>query len=252
MLEEMFDDQSRAIIDPPTGDHPLAVDACLVTFSHVILKDAISRYDAKKIGFLPFVTEDLNFYLIEYAGKRFAIFRTYTGAPACVGTIEESISLISTRNYLVFGTAGCLDKSLTQGKIIIPNESYRDEGTSHHYQPTSSYIKIKNADKLAQFMADHSYPYVLGRNWTTDAFYRETVNRFAKRKDEGCISVDMECAALQALCDFRNFNFYTFFFSDDLLDAPEWDQRRTPGKHTDIRHDTRYLDIALEFVSTLD
>lgn len=39
-------------------------------------------------------------------------------------------------------------------------------------------------------------PYVLGRNWTTDSFYRETENNLAKRKADGCISVEMECSAM--------------------------------------------------------
>lgn len=27
-------------------------------------------------------------------------------------------------------------------------------------------------------------------------------------KEDGCISVEMECSALQAMCDFRGLNFY--------------------------------------------
>lgn len=39
----------------------------------------------------------------------------------------------------------------------------------------------------------------------------------------------MECTALQAMCDFRGVELYTFFTSGDLLDAPEWDTRRKKG-----------------------
>lgn len=39
----------------------------------------------------------------------------------------------------------------------------------------------------------------------------------------------MECATLQAMCDFRGLELYTFFTSGDLLDAPEWDIRRKEG-----------------------
>lgn len=38
------------------------------------------------------------------------------------------------------------------------------------------------------------------------------VCNFEKHKADGCISVEMECAALQAMCDFRELNLYTFFY----------------------------------------
>lgn len=56
----------------------------------------------------------------------------------------------------------------------------------------------------------------------------------------------MECAALQAMCDFRGLNFYTFFTGGDLLDAPEWDERRKAGELKGTQHDAGHFDIALE------
>ena len=85
-----------------------------------------------------------------------------------------------------------------------------------------------------------------GKTWTTDSFYRETVNNFQKHKADGCISVEMECAALQAMCDFRGLNLYTFFTSGDLLDAPKWDTRRKEGQTKGTQHDAGHFDIALE------
>ena len=89
-------------------------------------------------------------------------------------------------------------------------------------------------------------PYVLGKNWTTDSFYRETENNLAKRKADGCISVEMECSAMQAVCDFRGLQLYYFLTSGDLLDAPKWDQRHTEGEYAGTQHDTRHFDIAIE------
>lgn len=93
---------------------------------------------------------------------------------------------------------------------------------------------------------DTLIPYIKGKTWTTDAFYRETMNNFEKRRADGCISVEMECAALQAMCDFKGLNLYTFFTSGDLLDAPEWDTRRKEGETKGTQHDTGHFDIALE------
>ncbi len=56
----------------------------------------------------------------------------------------------------------------------------------------------------------------------------------------------MECAALQAMCDFRGLELYTFFTGGDLLDAPEWDARFVEGETKGTQHDTGHFDIALE------
>ncbi len=41
-------------------------------------------------------------------------------------------------------------------------------------------------------------------------------------KPMAAFSVEMECAAVQAVCDYRKLNAYFFFTCGDLLDAPKW------------------------------
>ena len=47
-----------------------------------------------------------------------------------------------------------------------------------------------------------------------------------KRKDEGCIVVDMECASIMAVGQFRNIPVYQFLYGDDTLDGTKWDKRK--------------------------
>ena len=129
---------------------------------------------------------------------------------------------------------------------MIPTAAYRDEGTSYHYAPASDYITVKNSDIVAAFMEEAGLPYALGKTWTTDAVHRETRGNFEKRKSEGCISVEMECAAVQAMCDFRGLNAYFFFTCGDLLDAPKWDQRKEKNQKKGTQHDPGHFEIALE------
>ena len=246
MITDSFDNQSKAIINPSVNENAPKVDACILTFSNVIEEFVLKNYACRQIASFKFATGTTPIYQIDYKGKSFAFYKTYVGAPSCVGSVEDTLSAIKTDKYIVFGGAGCLNKEIAHGKVMIPTEAYRDEGTSYHYAPAADYITIKNADVVAKFMEENGLPYVKGRNWTTDAMYRETVNNFQKRKAEGCISVDMECSALQAMCDFRGLNFFTFFTSGDLLDAPEWDQRHKAGEYQGTQHDVGHFDIALE------
>lgn len=245
MITDSFDDRSKAIIEPFVNENAPEVDACIVTFSYKIERAVLQKYNCTQIGEFHSVSHPTPVYLLEHNGRRFAFFKTIVGAPACVGTIEDSLAVIKTKKYIVFGGAGCLDKEIAHGKVMVPTAAYRDEGTSYHYAPPSDYIEITNCDVVCAFMYENKIPYVLGRTWTTDAFYRETENNFKKRKADGCISVDMECAALQAMCDYRELEFYTFFTSADLLDAPEWDKRHEDGDVSGTEHDAGHFDIAL-------
>ena len=75
------------------------------------------------------------------------------------------------------------------------------------------------------------------------------VNYIDKRKKDGCISVEMECSTLEALCDFRNLNLYIFFTSGDLLDAPKWDRRHKDNDLFGTQHDINHFDIAIELAN---
>ena len=250
MIIDSFDNQSEAIINPKIVDGLPKFDACIVTFSNHIEDYVVQNYGAQKISSFRFVTGETPIYKLTYQEKKFAFFKTYVGAPACVGSIEDTLAKISTTKYIVFGGAGCLNKEIARGKIMVPTAAYRDEGTSYHYVPANDYITIKNAHVVEQFMQEHNIQHVVGKGWSTDSFYRETRNNFTKRKNDGCISVDMECSAIQAMCDFRKLDFYTFFSSGDLLDAPEWDDRKfNKSEVKGSQHDPILFEIAIRLAN---
>ena len=245
MITDSFDDRSPAKINLKKNENAIHVDAVIYTFSQEIEKYVIAHYECEKVGEYAMACGATSVYLLRHHGKRFGFFRTWVGAPACIGPIEELSTVLYTDKIIHYGGAGCLDKEIARGRIMIPTEAYRDEGTSYHYAPASDYIRIKNYDIVKAFMEENRIPYVLGKTWTTDAFYRETVNNFEKRKADGCISVEMEGAAVQAVCDFRGLEVYMFFTSGDLLDAPEWTNRTVEGQIEHTQHDPGHFNIAL-------
>ena len=245
MITESFDDKSPAKINVTKNENAVRVDAVIFTFSREIEKYVISHYDCEKVGEFLMACGGTDVYLLRHHGQTFGFYRTWVGAPACVAPIEEMSTVLETDKIIHFGGAGCLNKEIARGRVMIPTEAYRDEGTSYHYAPASDYITIKNSGVVRAFMEEHRIPYVLGKTWTTDAFYRETVNGFEKHKADGCVSVEMEGSAVQAVCDFRGLEVYMFFTGGDLLDAPEWTDRRVEGQVEHTQHDPGHFDIAL-------
>ena len=245
MITDSFDKASPAIISPKTKENRPKEDVCIITFSHEIERYAVEHYAEEEIASLVCATGRTPVYSFRRNGKRIAFYLTYVGAPITVGLAEDAAALLDCRKFILFGGAGCLNKEIAHGRVMIPAAAYRDEGTSYHYAPASDYIPVKNAGIVAGCMEKNGIPYVLGKTWTTDAYYRETRSSFEKRKAEGCISVEMECAGLQAMCDFRGLELYAFFTSGDLLDAPKWNQRHEKGEKTGTQHDVGHFDIAL-------
>lgn len=247
MIINTFDDKTEAIISPENiyGKKEKICDICIVTFSYSVIDNILRTFKCEKIAEMGSANGIIPFYKLNYKGKEIAFYMSMissTGAGTC---IEEAHCLIGAEKYIMFGSCGCLDQEITAGKVIVPTEAYRDEGFSYHYAPASNYIKIKNANIVAEVLKDMGIPNVKGKVWTTDSIYRETKGNMEKRKEEGCIAVEMECAGVQAVCDFRGLEYYDFLFSGDLLDSQEWDTRILGGDE-ERKHQLKNFYIALE------
>ena len=67
---------------------------------------------------------------------------------------------------------------------------------------------------------------MVGKTWTTDAFYRETPAKVKRRKAEGCISVEMEASAFFAVAQFRGVQFAQILYAGDDVSGDKWDSRQ--------------------------
>lgn len=75
----------------------------------------------------------------------------------------------------------------------------------------------------------------------TDGLYRETRAKVARRRDQGCLTVEMEAAALFAVAAFRGATYAQMLYAGDDLSAEEWDHRGW-DRHTSVRE--RLLELA--------
>jgi len=207
----------KGIIEPEARD--LGTDTAITTFSDHLFNELTGKYGAEKICVLPGGVE-VPVYRITAGGKSIAVYKSPVGAPAAVGALEEVVAG-SVKNVVAFGICGALADIPTRN-LVVPTRAYRDEGTSYHYVPASEYIELSNSCVVDEHLRSVGLPHVTGGVWTTDGFYRETRKRADHMRAQGCIAVDMESAALQAACDFRGKNFYTFFITADSLAGDEW------------------------------
>lgn len=243
-----FDNQTEEIIKPwevikKVENFP---DTVIVTFSAKIFNLFLNLENVEKISSLSCGFAQIPIYKICYAGKTFAVYTTMMGDAASAALMEEVIAK-GGKKFLFFGSCGVLDKNIIAGHLVVPTAAYRDEGTSYHYMEASEYIEIITANRLSEIFSELKYPYIKTKTWTTSAFYRETRQNMLKRKEEGYLVVEMECAALAAVARYRKVDFYQFLYSEDSIDNINWDSR-IMGKLTNddrIKYLTIAFDIAL-------
>lgn len=249
MITDSFDPKSEPLFTPGhfLGPQRHLCDICILTFSHVILKELQARFALREVGTLDSANGGRPVFVFEHDGMTLAAMLAGLGATIAGNHVIELNWITGATKFVMFGSAGSLNREATQGKYVIPTEAYRDEGMSYHYAPPSDYIAIKNADATAEMFDELRLPYVKGRVWTTDAFYRETKDLVAARQKEGCLAVEMELAGVEAVCDFYGFELYDFLVTGDVLDAPIYEN---DGLHS-ANHDLDKLDIAFEIAKRI-
>ena len=232
MLLTEFDHDKDAVINPDIVHKPVAnfPETVISVFSHHLFQKIVSLLEGQEIASTHDVDGIWPVYEVTYREHKFAMYKARLGAPACVGCFEDIIPMGAKRIILV-GNCGVLDRSIEDCGIIIPTRAIRDEGTSYHYAPAADYIDVngKYIDLFCRVLNDRGYSYVTGTTWTTDAFYRETRGKIDRRREMGAICVEMECAEMQAMCDFRGVDFFQFLYAGDNLDHSQWDPRSLSG-----------------------
>lgn len=250
---ERYSKEKVAIINP--SDFVKKIDGMpeigIACYSHVLFNEIVTKYHGEEIGSLNYTDMLKKIYKISYNNKQYAIFMMSVGAPAAATCIED-IHAMGCKKFIVFGNCGVLDKNIEDLAIIIPTNAIRDEGLSSHYLEYNKTIKLneKYGSLLKDILNQKNYSYIEGTTWTTDAFYRETKDKVADMKSLGAICVEMEAAALQAVCDFRNIDLITFFYAADNLDSDYWDKRSLLGKEK-IDDKILVMDLALELADRM-
>lgn len=223
-----YDPARNAIINPADTVPPVEGFPQLVvsTYSHLIIEHFLHKYDTHPLAVLRNSNGDIPVYKTRYKDTDFAVFMSPVGAPAAATAMEEVIAM-GGRRFVYFGACGVLINHLPAGHFVVPDSAVRDEGVSFHYLPSADEILLPESGVRAASQALDAVGiyYAIGKTWTTDAIYRETRDKVERRRQRGCIVVDMECAALAAVAQFRDVGFCQFFFAEDNLDAAEWEPR---------------------------
>ena len=228
-----FDPDRRAFVNPgwsiaEASDVPTSAVACF--FPGVIEKACADAQVHSRLVSLGKLFE------IVHDGTRLGVFFPGVGAPLAAAVLEHVIAM-GVRHVVACGAAGSLVPELTMGHVVVPDAAVRDEGTSYHYLPPAAEVRADphSVATAVAVLERAGVPFTVGKTWTTDGLYRETPGRVARRRAQGCLTVEMETAALLAVAAWRDVSFGQLLFAGDDLSGDEWDHRDFT-RAVDVQH----------------
>ena len=232
----------EAFIEPSKVVRPRDMpEHCVICFFGDVIEKVVAERGARVLVENRWEDGPHPVYEIAYKGHRLAFYHPGVGAAMAAGTLEEVIAF-GCRKFIVCGGCGVLERGMALGSLVVVSGAVRDEGVSYHYLPPTREVTAneRGVATLVETLRDQGLPYQVGKSWTTDAPYRETPDMITKRKEEGCLVVEMEAAALLAVSRFRDVVLGQVLYGGDDLSGAEWNNRDWQSK-AEIRENLFWL-----------
>ena len=241
-----FDDNPQAVLMPTHEGLDLKLPKkCIYAF----LEEEIDRYaqevEADCVGEFVSATKTYPVYVIDYKGEKVCLAQAPVGSAPAAQFMDWLIGY-GVEKIISTGTCGVL-ANIEENAFLVPIRALRDEGASYHYAAPSCYmdVHVEAVSAIEQVLEQLGIPYEEVMTWSTDGFYRETAEKVAYRKEEGCAVVEMECSALAAVAQLRGVVWGELLFTaDSLEDLENYDSRDWGSEAFD-----KALELCLEIVS---
>ena len=227
-----YDSTHNAFIEPSKVIRSRNMpEYCVICFFREVLDKVIAEQHARMLVENCWEDGPHPVYEILYQDQRLAFFHPGVGAAMSASLLEEVIAF-GCRKFIACGGCGVLEKDIAVGSLIVVSGAIRDEGVSYHYLPPGREVPANEAavNALTSTLGRRAVPYRVGKTWTTDAPYRETPDKIARRKAEGCIAVEMESAGILAVARFRDVILGQVLYAGDDLSGAKWDDRLWQSK----------------------
>jgi uridine phosphorylase len=166
---------------------------------------------------------DCRFQKGSWQGQPLTVVAPAVGAPYAVIVMENLIAR-GARLFLALGWCGALLPQVKMGGLVLPTTARAGEGTSRYYGREGDWARPHPGlcGKLRAQIGQAGVPWHAGPVWTTDAFYRETVDLVRHCQKEDILGIEMEMAALFAVGAFRQVPVAGLLVVSDELSSLEW------------------------------
>ena len=139
--------------------------------------------------------------------------------------IVETLNVWGVEQILFVGWCGAVSGRIKSGDIIVPDSAMVDEGTSGHYCDPSCRVALPARPLVHQVrlaLQHHGASFHDGSVWTTDAIFRETVEKVKTYQTKGALAVEMELSAIFTVSGFREMEAAGLLVVSDEVSDYTW------------------------------
>lgn len=221
-------------------------EKCILGFFPTLYRYIEQKYTVQKVDF---INKRYPYFLFSRNGIQLAFLCPGMGAPLAGAQLDETIAL-GAEIIIFFGPCGVIDSGVSLDSVILLNGAVSDEGTSRHYPISSKIIQpdVQLSASLEANFISHGIPVITGRTWTTDAPYRETLNKIQSMRQKGCVCVDMESSALLTIARFYKKKIAGFLIPGDRMINDNWEPFMPQARKSYLKS-SHLLERALEATS---
>jgi purine-nucleoside phosphorylase len=167
----------------------------------------------------------------------------FMGSPYAVMLLETLIAA-GAEKIILIGWCGSIAKNVKIGDIVIPSSAFIDEGCSKSYEIEKDTIYADDffysIENIAKNFDAEDINIHIGSIWTTDAIYRETIEKVQFYQEKKALAVEMETSALFSAGAFRKIQVCAILTVSDELYSLKWkpgflNERFLKGRETSCR-----------------
>lgn len=173
------------------------------------------------------------------------------GAPYAA-MVAEALIVWGVEKILFLGWCGAITPQVCTGDVVVPESALVDEGTSPSYTDRQDIPPLANQHMLAAIKAElrmRDLKFHGGPVWSTDAVFRETVEKVRHFRAKGALGVEMETAAIFSVARFRNAAAGAILIVSDELSSLTWKPGFKTPQFKAARH--KICPIALDLCREL-
>lgn len=189
----------------------------LINFNSEYVESLIKSGLAREIGRFYSGSDYKKIVLLD----NLVITSSFLGGPNASALMEE-LAYYGIRHYLAVGTA-CRISNINCDCMVV-EKAIRDEGTSLFYDEPALYgytNKIMN-NHIMEILKSMNINTGMGITWTTDAYYRENIERMKKRILQGAMCIDMESSVWCSTARELELAFSQILFFTDICKNGIW------------------------------
>lgn len=160
-----------------------------------------------------------------YKGKRVSVQGTGMGVPSISIYVNELMQSYDVQNLIRVGTCGAIQEDIKVRDVIIAMSASSDSQSNRllfnqiDFAPTASFELLHKAYQVA---TERNLSVKVGNIFTSDSFYRESMDLYKKLAAYQVLAVEMESSALYTLAAKYKRNALSILtVSDHILTGEE-------------------------------